>query len=121
VAYRRKRRSLLFTFIAALPVTLGAGVVETSEWSLAGREGKCVPLSTLAKREPEFEDIKNFFPPSSLDTRHSYLLCGMTCVNPAMETEGASNRPSVRLGNGGLGVNLNGSDLPGAISPDIVG
>jgi hypothetical protein len=38
---------------------LGAGVVETSEWSLAGREGKCVPLSTLAKKGPEFEDIKS--------------------------------------------------------------
>ena len=61
--------------------------------------------------------------PSSLDTRHSqsYLLCGITWVNPAMETDGLSNRPSVRLGNGGLGVNLNGSDLPGAISPEIVG
>jgi hypothetical protein len=58
VAYHRKRRSL-FALIAALPVMLGAGVVETSEWSLAGREGKCVPLSTLAKRGPEFEDIKS--------------------------------------------------------------
>src|SRR4029077_8643427 len=34
--------------------------------------------------------------PSALDTRpsRSYLLCGITCVNPAMETEGLSNRPS---------------------------
>jgi len=59
-----------------------------------------------------------------LDTRPSqpYLAaCGITWVNPAMETDGASNRPSVRLGNGGLGVNLNGSDPPGAISPEIVG
>jgi hypothetical protein len=58
VAYRRKRRSL-FALIAVVPVILGGGVVETSEWSLAGREGKCVPLSTLAKRGPEFEDIKS--------------------------------------------------------------
>jgi hypothetical protein len=58
VAYRRIRRSL-FTLIAALPVTLGAGAAETSEWSLAGREGKCVPLSTFAKRGSEFEDIKS--------------------------------------------------------------
>jgi hypothetical protein len=49
----------LFTFIAALPVTLWVGAAETIEWSLAGREGKCVPLSTLAKRGPEFEDIKS--------------------------------------------------------------
>ena len=52
-------RASLFSFIAALPVMLVAGVVETTEWSLAGREGKCVPLSTLARRGPEFEDIKN--------------------------------------------------------------
>jgi hypothetical protein len=42
-------------------------------------------------------------------------------VNPAMETDGLWNCPSVRLGNGGFGVNLNGSDPPGAISPEIVG
>src|SRR4029453_14357123 len=61
--------------------------------------------------------------PSALDTRpsRSYLLWGITWVNPAMETDGLSNRPSIRLGNGGLGVNLNGSDPPGAISPEIVG
>ena len=49
-----------------------------------------------------------------------HLLCGMISVNPATETDGLSNRPSARLGNGGLGVNLNGSDPPGAISPEIV-
>jgi hypothetical protein len=58
VTYGRIRASL-FTFIAALPVTLWAGAAETTEWSLAGREGRCVPLSTLAKRGPEFEDVKN--------------------------------------------------------------
>jgi hypothetical protein len=58
MACRRIRR-LLLALIAALPVTLGAGVAETTEWLLAGREGKCVPLSTLAKKGPEFEDIKN--------------------------------------------------------------
>ncbi len=50
-----------------------------------------------------------------------YLLCGIIWVNPAMETDGLSNLPSMRLGNGGEGVNLNGSDPPGAISPEIVG
>src|SRR5262249_52651438 len=59
--------------------------------------------------------------PSTFVPSQSYLLCAITWVNPAMETDGASNRPSVRLGNGGLGMNLNGSDLPGAISPEIVG
>jgi hypothetical protein len=34
----------------------------------------------------------------------------MISVKPAMETDGASNPPSVRFGNGGSGVNLNGSD-----------
>jgi hypothetical protein len=38
-----------------------------------------------------------------------------------METDGLSNRPSVRLGNGGEGVNLKGNDPPGFISPEIVG
>ena len=46
-------------FIAALPVTLSAWAAETSEWLLAGREGKCVPLSTLTKRGPEFQGIKS--------------------------------------------------------------
>jgi hypothetical protein len=56
VTYGGIRRSL---FIAVLPATLLAAVVETSEWSLVGREGKCVPLSTLAKKGPEFKDIKS--------------------------------------------------------------
>jgi hypothetical protein len=56
VTYGRIRRSL---FLGTLPVTLLAGVVETSEWSLVGREGKCVPLSTLAKRGAEFEEVKS--------------------------------------------------------------
>ena len=50
-----------------------------------------------------------------------YLVCGMTWVNPAMETAGPSKVPSERLGNDGDGVNLKGSDPPGAMSPDIVG
>src|SRR4029077_17073591 len=50
----------------------------------------------------------------------SYLLCGITCVNPAMETDGLSNLPSERLGNGGDGVNLKGSGPPGGMSPDTV-
>jgi len=54
------------------------------------------------------------------DARHSSSQ-SYFCVNPAMETDGLSNRPSVRLGNGGFGVNLNGSLPPGAISPEIVG
>jgi hypothetical protein len=45
--------------------------------------------------------------PSPLDTR-DYLLCGITCVNPAIETDGASNLPPERLGNGGDGVNVKG-------------
>lgn len=62
----------------------------------------------------------------TLDSRHSSLfmnvyLLEITCANPAMETDGVSNLPSVRLANGGEGVNLNGSDPPGAISPAMVG
>ena len=49
-------RSLL---IAVLPVTLSAWAAETSEWLLVGREGKCVPLSALTKRGPEFQGIKS--------------------------------------------------------------
>ena len=46
-------------FIAALPVTLSVWAAETSEWLLAGREGKCIPLSVLTKKGPEFQDIQN--------------------------------------------------------------
>jgi hypothetical protein len=46
-------------FIAALPLTLSAWAAETGEWLLAGREGKCVPLSALTKRSPEFQGIKS--------------------------------------------------------------
>src|SRR5262249_8171789 len=81
----------------------GSNYVSDKRGSSVGVEGKTPRHSTLA-------------------TRHwNHLLCGITCVNPAMETDGLSNRPSVRLGNGGLGVNLKGSDPPGAISPEIVG
>jgi hypothetical protein len=44
-------------FIAALPVTLSVWAGETSEWLLAGQEG--IPLSTLTKKGPEFQDIKS--------------------------------------------------------------
>ena len=74
------------------------------------------PSSLLCSSSPEPEPRIH----SPLFAR-AYLLWEITCVKPAMETEGASNRPSVRLGNGGSGVNLKGSDPPGAISPDIVG
>src|SRR5262245_40427464 len=50
------RRSL---FIGALPVALSVWAAETSQWFLAGQEGKCIPLSTLAKKGPEFQDIKS--------------------------------------------------------------
>jgi hypothetical protein len=46
-------------FIAALPVTLSAWAAETGEWLLAGQEGKCIPLSALTKKGPEFQDIKS--------------------------------------------------------------
>ena len=50
-------------FSAALPtilsLTLSVWAGETSEWLLAGQEGKCIPLSTLTKKGPEFQDIKS--------------------------------------------------------------
>jgi len=50
-------------FVAAFPailsMTLSAWSAETSEWLLAGQEGKCIPLSTLTKKGPEFQDIKS--------------------------------------------------------------
>src|SRR6266850_8107680 len=46
-------------FIVALPVTLSAWAAETGEWLLAGQEGKCIPLSALTKKGPEFQDIKS--------------------------------------------------------------
>jgi len=46
-------------FIAALPVTLSVWAGEASEWLLAGQGGKCIPLSTLTKKGPEFQDIKS--------------------------------------------------------------
>ena len=52
----RLRRSL---FIGALPVALSVWAAETSEWSLAGQEGKCIPLSALTKKGPEFQDIQS--------------------------------------------------------------
>ena len=52
----RIRRSL---FIAVLPVTLSVWAAETGEWLLAGQEGKCIPLSALTKKGPEFQDIKS--------------------------------------------------------------
>ena len=55
VTHYRIRRSM---FIAALPVTLSVWAGE-SEWSLAGQEGKCIPLSALAKKGPEFQDIQS--------------------------------------------------------------
>ena len=81
----------------------------------------------LVEQLPRFsvaaEGVKSALTHPSLVTRPSplfaraYRLWGITCAKPALETEGASNRPSVRLGNGGVGVNLKGSDPPGAISP----
>ena len=56
MTYASIRRSL---FIVALPVTLSVWAAETSEWSLAGREGKCIPISALAKKGPEFQGIKS--------------------------------------------------------------
>ena len=52
----RIHRSL---FIAALPVTLSVWAAETGEWSIAGQEGKCIPLSALTKKGPEFHDIQS--------------------------------------------------------------
>lgn len=52
----RIHRSL---FITALPVTLSVWAAETGEWSLAGQEGKCIPLSALTKKGPEFQDIQS--------------------------------------------------------------
>ena len=45
--------------LAALPLTLSVWAAETSEWSLAGQEGKCIPLSVLTKKGPEFQDIQS--------------------------------------------------------------
>ena len=56
VTHFRIRRSL---FIAALPVTLSVWAAETGEWLLAGQEGKCIPLSALTKKGPEFQDIQS--------------------------------------------------------------
>src|SRR5262249_29760358 len=50
-----------------------------------------------------------------------YLFCAIICVNPATETDGCSNLPSERLGNGGDGANWKGSVPPGAMSTDTVG
>jgi hypothetical protein len=57
--------------------------------------------------------------PSPLFAR-AYRLWEITCVKPATETVGCANLPPERLGNGELGVNLKGSDPPGAISPATV-
>jgi hypothetical protein len=46
-------------FSATLAVTLSAWAAETGEWLLAGQEGKCIPLSALTKKGPEFQDIKS--------------------------------------------------------------
>jgi hypothetical protein len=56
VTHYRIRRSL---FVALLPVALSVWAAETDEWLLAGQEGKCIPLSALAKKGPEFQDIKS--------------------------------------------------------------
>ena len=45
--------------LAALPLTLSVGAAETGEWFLAGQEGKCIPLSALTKKGPEFQDIQS--------------------------------------------------------------
>jgi hypothetical protein len=46
-------------FIALLSVALSVWAAETSEWSLVGQEGRCIPLSTLTKKGPEFQDVKS--------------------------------------------------------------
>ena len=46
-------------FMAALAVTPAAWAAESAEWFLAGQEGKCLSLSTLAKKGTEFQDIKS--------------------------------------------------------------
>ena len=56
MTYFSIRRAL---FIVALPVTLSVWAAETGVWLLAGREGKCIPLSALTKKGPEFQDIKS--------------------------------------------------------------
>ena len=56
MTYASIRRSL---FIVALPVTLTVWAAETGDWLLAGQEGKCIPLSALAKKGAEFQDIKS--------------------------------------------------------------
>ena len=56
MAQSRMHRSM---FIAALPVTLSVWAGESSEWLLAGREGKCITLSVLTKKGPEFQDIQS--------------------------------------------------------------
>ena len=45
--------------LAALPLTLSVWEAETGEWFLAGQEGKCIPLSALTKKGPEFQDIQS--------------------------------------------------------------
>jgi hypothetical protein len=56
VIYIRLQR--LF-FMALLAVTPTAWAAESAEWFLAGQEGKCISLSTLAKKGAEFQDIKS--------------------------------------------------------------
>ena len=47
------------SLIIAFPITLSVWAAETGDWLLAGQEGKCIPLSALAKKGAEFQDIKS--------------------------------------------------------------
>jgi hypothetical protein len=49
----------VMTLSFVLLLIVSARAAEVSEWRLAGREGECVPLSTLAKKGPEFRDVRS--------------------------------------------------------------
>ena len=44
---------------AAVLICLIPNPAGSAEWSLAGKDGECAPLSILAKKGPEFRDVES--------------------------------------------------------------
>jgi hypothetical protein len=45
--------------LGSLLFLLFAGATEVADWSLAGRQGECAPLTILEKKGPEFRGIES--------------------------------------------------------------
>lgn len=54
----RSKAKLVNRFIAVVSVAVLTGAAASTDWFLMGRHGECAPLSSLARKGPEFRGLQ---------------------------------------------------------------